>query len=117
MPNIHTSSCEQVNECICRYGDQAAKAAEQGMGMAVDAYDVYGAYKQTRAKALAAAFAKGAVSSGSKPYPDDASVEPGAADAAAPGTSTAAAVQQPEQSTTPAAESVYPPMPAPPGPP
>ena len=46
---------------VCRYGDEAAEATHKGMNIAVDAYDVYGAYKSMRTKALVKAFAKGAV--------------------------------------------------------
>ena len=63
-----------------RYGDEAADAAQQSMGMAVDAYDVYGAYKQTRTKALAKAFAKGAVMNPTAKAQEQATAE---ADAAA----------------------------------
>jgi hypothetical protein len=45
----------------CRYGEEAGKATEKGMGIAVDAYDVYGAYRQVRITALAKAFVKGAI--------------------------------------------------------
>jgi hypothetical protein len=48
--------------CGCRYGDEAGKIAQKGMGIAVDAYDVYGAYKNVRTKALAKAFVQGAIS-------------------------------------------------------
>lgn len=47
-----------------------------GMGAAVDAYDVYGAYRSMRATALAKAFVKGAVVS--------KKAAPAAASAAAP---------------------------------
>jgi hypothetical protein len=46
----------------CRYGEEAGRAVQKGMGIAVDAYDVYGAYRQVRIKALAKAFVKGAIS-------------------------------------------------------
>eukprot|EP00892_Ulva_mutabilis_P012711 jgi/Ulvmu1/9812/UM056_0053.1 len=51
-----TATCVQY-----RYGDEAAEATHKGMHIAVDAYDVYGAYKSMRTKALVKAFAKGAV--------------------------------------------------------
>ena len=44
-----------------RYGDEAAEATHKGMNIAVDAYDVYGAYKSMRTKAMVKAFAKGAL--------------------------------------------------------
>lgn len=51
-----TATCVQY-----RYGDEAAEATNKGMNIAVDAYDVYGAYKSMRTKAMVKAFAKGAV--------------------------------------------------------
>jgi hypothetical protein len=46
---------------MCRYGAEAGDAAKKGMGIAVDAYDVYGSYKNMRTKALVKAFAMGAI--------------------------------------------------------
>jgi hypothetical protein len=71
------------------------------MGIAVDAYDVYGAYKKTRATALAKAFAKGAFAGGNS-------------------STSAGAPQSTPATTNPSVSSVelpYPPAPAPPGPP
>jgi hypothetical protein len=48
---------------LCSYGEQAGVAARQGMSIAVDAYDVYGAYKAMRTRALAKAFLAGTVKS------------------------------------------------------
>ena len=44
---------------MCRYGDQAGQMSRRSLGMAVDAYDVYGSYRSMRTRALAKAFFKG----------------------------------------------------------
>ena len=59
---------------MCRYGNEAAAATRKGAGVAVDAYDVYGSYKQIRTRAIAKAFVKGAFKPGDRPTPQQAAM-------------------------------------------
>jgi hypothetical protein len=115
---MHRHDNDHVPECqnSCRYGDEAGRAASTGMGMAVDVYDVYGAYKKMRASAMARAFAKAAVVGPKPAGPAAAAPQASATGAPAPTPCAAAPAAAQAQEPDLPGTGAYPPLPHPPAP-